>query len=76
MAGNAPKRALPSWMSTRDDAKDDKPSADDDREGAQKKLRRQGRGEKDKGEGSGGKNKSSSAGSSSVDFSKLLVECD
>ncbi|KAH9615445.1 hypothetical protein KSS87_021360 [Heliosperma pusillum] len=73
-AGKVPKRALPSWMSARDDKERNDPSADDDShvENAQKKMREQGKGGKDIEEGSGGKKKSSSAGPSSFDFSKLL----
>ncbi|KAK9666239.1 hypothetical protein RND81_14G170700 [Saponaria officinalis] len=67
-AGKAPKRALPSWMSARDDEKGDKPSAVDDKhvEGAQKKIRGQDKRAKDDGEGSGGKKKSTSAGPSKL----------
>ncbi|XP_074285285.1 DNA-repair protein XRCC1 [Silene latifolia] len=73
-AGKAPKRALPSWMSARDDKDGNEPSTGDDShvENVHKKMREQGKEVKDIGEGSGGKKKASSAGPSSFNFSKLL----
>ncbi|KAL2926916.1 DNA-repair protein XRCC1 [Bienertia sinuspersici] len=64
-----PKRALPSWMSARDDSKgnkqvDDKVDDDNQVETSHKSVRGQGKGAKVKGEESGNRKKS--------EFSKLL----
>lgn len=76
-SSKAPKRALPSWMSARDDENGNKPnnqSTYDDVEAndTHKKARGQGKTLKDCDEEPGSRKKSSSAASSISDFSELL----
>ncbi|KAL9232051.1 hypothetical protein vseg_007199 [Gypsophila vaccaria] len=72
--GKGTKRALPSWMSARDDEEADKPSSGNNRQvdTAEKKMRGEGEGRKDDVEESGDKKKMSSAGPTSLGFNKLL----
>lgn len=76
-AAKAPKRALPSWMSARDDGNGDKQVSDrldDDSQvdSSQKKVRREGKGVKGGREDYKCRKNSSSVGPNNLEFSKLL----